>query len=70
MYLRYSHEDVAATKAIDPSYEVNVDYNAAGDVIGVEIVAPNDRTIEIATRFALENGLSLLGVFDPEAMAI
>jgi uncharacterized protein YuzE len=69
VYLGYSHDAVARTQALDDKYAVNVDFDDSGAVVGIEIVVPDDETIAIATRFALEHGLSLVGVFDPRAIS-
>jgi len=49
--------------------EVAVDFDGSGEVVGIEIVAPDDETIALATRFALDHDLSLVGVFDPRAIS-
>lgn len=69
IYLGYSHNAVARTQALDDKYAVNVDFDGADQVVGIEIAVPDDETIAIATRFALDNGLSLVGVFDPKAIS-
>lgn len=69
IYLYYSREPVAKTDSLDEQYSVNVDYDSAGDIVGLEIVVPDDETIARATRFALENDLSLVGVFDPRSIS-
>jgi uncharacterized protein YuzE len=69
IYLRYSRDAVVQTQALDDKYAVNVDLDDSGEVVGIEIVVPDDETIAIATRFALDNGLSLVGVFDPKAIS-
>jgi uncharacterized protein YuzE len=69
IYLRYSRHAVSQTQTLDDKYAVNVDFDDSGEVVGIEIVVPDDETIAIATRFALDNGLSLVGVFDPKAIS-
>ena len=69
IYLYYSRNAVARTQTLDHDYSVNVDFDGSGEVVGIEIVAPNDETIAIATRFALDHNLSLAGVFDPRAIS-
>jgi uncharacterized protein YuzE len=70
MYLAYSANPVARTKAIGDKYAVNVDYDESGGVVGIEIVVPNDETIAAVADFAGRNELSLLGIFDPETIAV
>ncbi len=69
IYLYYSRDPVARMQTLDENYEVAVDYNSSGEVVGIEIVAPDDKTIAIATRFALDHDLSLVGVFDPRTIS-
>jgi hypothetical protein len=49
---------------------VNVAFDSSGEVVGVEIVAPDDETIAIATRFAPDHDLSLVDVLDPRATSL
>jgi uncharacterized protein YuzE len=67
--LCYSRNPVARTRTLDENYEVAVDFDSSGEVVGIEIVAPDDETTAIATRFALDHHLSLVGVFDPRAIS-
>jgi uncharacterized protein YuzE len=69
IYLYYSRNPVARTLTLDENYEVAVDFDGSGEVVGIEIVAPDDETIATATRFALDHDLSLAGVFDPRAIS-
>jgi uncharacterized protein YuzE len=69
VYLYYSRNAVARTQTLDDDYSVNVDFDSSGEAVGVEIVAPDDETIAIATHFALDHDLSLVGVFDPRAIS-
>jgi uncharacterized protein YuzE len=69
IYLYYSRNAVGRTQTLDENYGVAVDFDSSGDVVGIEIVAPDDETIAIATRFALDHNLSLAGVFDPRAIS-
>ncbi|MGB6522963.1 MAG: DUF2283 domain-containing protein [Candidatus Cybelea sp.] len=68
IYLYYSRNAVARTQTLDEHYEVAVDFDSSNEVVGIEIVAPGDETIALATRFALDHGLSLAGAFDPRAI--
>jgi len=66
MYLRYSREPVSATKSLDgEDHFVNVDFDAHGEIVGIEIVAPDDESVDLVSAFAHENRLSLAGVFVP-----
>jgi uncharacterized protein YuzE len=70
MYLRYSNGDpMPPTKMLDPAGSVNVDFDAKGDIVGIELVHVNDSTVAIATRFANEQGLGLAGVFERDTHA-
>jgi uncharacterized protein YuzE len=69
MYLRYSRAAVAKTQALDEKYAVNVDFDDAAEVIGIEIVVPTRDTIDVAAKFATEHGLSLEGAFDRGTMS-
>jgi uncharacterized protein YuzE len=69
IYLYYSRDPVARTQTLDENYEVAVDFDSSGEIVGIEIVAPDDETIAIATRFALDHELSLVGVFDPRTIS-
>jgi uncharacterized protein YuzE len=42
-----------------------VDRDANGEVVGIEIVAPDDESIHLVVQFAHENRLSLVEVFVP-----
>ena len=66
MYLTYSHNEVVRTDSRDSEGSVNVDVDANGEAIGIEILNPNDESIQIAFEAANAYGLSLAGVFDPE----
>jgi hypothetical protein len=67
MYLRYSTEPVAELASLDgDDHYVNVGRSASGDVVGIEIVFPGDRSVDLVAAFAHENDLSLAGVFVPE----
>lgn len=66
MYLRYSREPVSTTRSLDgDDHFVNVDFDGSGEVVGIEIVAPDDKSVDLVSAFAHENGLSLAGVFIP-----
>lgn len=58
LYLRYSREPVARTESLDGEV-VNVDYDATGAVIGIEVADVDDDSIALATKFANEHGLGL-----------
>jgi hypothetical protein len=69
IYLYYSRNAVARTQTLDDDHPVNDDFDGSGKVVGIEIVVPDGETIAIATRFAFDRGLSLVGVFDPRAIS-
>ena len=63
MYLTYSRNAFARTDSRDPEGSVNVDVDANGDAIGIEILNPDDESISLAFDAAIAYGLSLAGVF-------
>ena len=64
MYLLYVEGQVAYTTSLDgEDHYVNVDRDASGDVMGIEIVFPDDKSVDLVARFALENALSIEGAF-------
>ena len=65
MYLRYATEAVANTISLDGDHYVNVDVASNEDVVGIEIVFPDDESVDLVAQFAHARGLSLAGVFDP-----
>jgi uncharacterized protein YuzE len=68
MYLKYSDVPVARTSSLDgDEHYVNVDLDTQGEVVGIEIVFPDDRSVELAVSYALERGLSLTGLVTPSA---
>jgi len=44
---------------------VNVDFDERGEIVGIEIVAPDDASVDLVSTFAHANELSLTGVFVP-----
>ena len=66
MYIYYTRNAVVRTEARNAAGSVNVDLDADGDAIGIEILNPNDESIAIAFEAARAYGLSLVGVFDRE----
>lgn len=70
MYLRYSSNAVAKTTSLDgDDHYVNVNYDAAGGVVGIEIVFPDDRSVDLVAASAHAHRLSLAGVFVPAFVA-
>jgi hypothetical protein len=68
MYLRYSDAPVAETSSLDgDDHYVNVDLDTKGEIVGIEIVFPDDGSVELAVSYALERGLSLTGLVAPSA---
>lgn len=66
IYLCYSNAKIASQESLDGDlHSVNVDRDVDGNVVGVEIVAPDDESVDLVAQFAHENGLSLAGVFVP-----
>jgi hypothetical protein len=65
MYLRYAMEPVAKTISLDDEHYVNVDVASNGDIVGIEIVFPDDESVDLVAQFAHARSLSLAGVFDP-----
>jgi hypothetical protein len=59
VYVRYSNERVASTKSVDPDFAVNVDLDAAGLVVGIELIAVDPYTIEWATQVARAHDLAI-----------
>ena len=45
IYLYYSRNPVASTQTLDENYEVAVDFDSSGEVVGIEIVAPTTRRL-------------------------
>jgi uncharacterized protein YuzE len=60
-YIRYRLREAVAGVQLEvggEGSEVLVDFNAAGDVIGIEIVDVNVlENVELARRFAIEHGM-------------
>ncbi len=47
IYLYYPRDPVARTQTLDENDEVAVDFDGAGDVVGIEIVAPTTRRLRL-----------------------
>ena len=58
-YVRY-HEipDGAVTRSDRVSEEVVIDYGAANDILGIELLATDDASLAKATDFAHSHGLA------------
>ncbi|HEX5274184.1 MAG TPA: DUF2283 domain-containing protein [Candidatus Rubrimentiphilum sp.] len=64
LYLRYSYGNVVPpTKSLDAEGSVNVDYDAKGEIVGIEIIDVDDESVALTTQFANEHGLGLAGAF-------
>jgi hypothetical protein len=50
-------ETVSATR-IAPGTDVCADRDAAGEIVGIELLALDGETLELADRFARENGMA------------
>lgn len=60
MYLRYSDARIANQESLDGDIHfVNVDRDTNGDIVGIEIVAPDDESVDLVAHFVHENSLSL-----------
>lgn len=68
MYIYYSRRPVAKTANCDDEGSVCLDFDANGEVVGMEILHAGDEEIVIAIETATY-GLSLSGVFDPGLIA-
>jgi hypothetical protein len=67
VYLRYSRQLRAKTVSLDGDERyVNVDIDADGEVIGIELVFPSDQSFDLLAQFAHENGLGLGRVVIPQ----
>ncbi len=64
LYLSYK-SGAALTRTIDATAtgSVAIDVDAAGDTVGIELLAPGVDDIETLTRIARERDLSLDGLF-------
>jgi hypothetical protein len=65
MYLRYATDAVAKTISLDDEHYVNVDVASNDEIVRIEIVFPDDQSVDLVAQFAHARGLSLAGVFDP-----
>ncbi len=64
LYLRYSYGNIVRpTTSLDDEGSVNVDYDAQGEIVGIEIIDVDDESVALATRFANEHNLGLAGAF-------
>ena len=67
MYLRYSKAEVARQESLDGETRfVNVDWDDSNKIVGIELVAPDDESVDLVAQFAHAHKLSLVGVFIPE----
>jgi|HubBroStandDraft_4_1064222.scaffolds.fasta_scaffold1706973_1 hypothetical protein len=63
LYLHYSREPIVRTVTKDREGSVNVDLDAKGEPVGLELVSTGDSEVALAIDVAREYGLSLAGVF-------
>lgn len=69
MYIYYSRAPVAKTLNCMPDGSVAIDFDAHGNVVGIEILHPGDEEIALVVQLAKKYSLSLSGVFDPGLIA-
>ncbi len=62
LYLYYQ-EGAKSARTIDLADSVMVDVDAAGETIGVELLTPGRRELELLTEIARDRDLSLDGLF-------
>ena len=62
VYLWYSNTKVARQDSLDDHHMFNVDRDAAGEIVGIELLSPRNTEIELLTKFAKENHLSMEGL--------
>lgn len=62
-YIRFSHESVASTEPTEEQDEVVVDYDAAGQVVGVELVSLGVEAIAAFVTMARKHDLDLSALF-------
>ncbi len=58
-YIRFSLDPVARTEPWQPDSDLVVDYNAAGDVVGVEVVTVGPSVIDALAAVARRHDLDL-----------
>jgi uncharacterized protein YuzE len=63
-YIRYSRERRAGGYSVDPDGAVNVDLDAGGRVIGIELVEIRAYTMPLARKVALDHELDLPAAAD------
>ena len=72
-YLRFSNEPVAQTEVWDDGNDVVVDFDAAGSVVGVELVSVDpdviEALVEIARRYELDLSALVARSFDASPVA-
>jgi len=68
MYLRYSNANAVRCQMLDgDDGAVCVDFDVAGDVVGIELIVVDGETVALATTYANEHGLGLTGAHFPSA---
>lgn len=63
VYLRYRVTPVVRTKTMNEPGTVMVDFDAANEPIGIELIDPNTDDLELLARITRELDLSLGGIF-------
>ncbi len=63
LYLRYSNEPVARTSTENETGTAMIDFDAAGELIGVELIDPEAPEIELLSKIAQRYRLSLRLLF-------
>lgn len=63
LYLYYSEKPIAKTVSMDDAESVMIDFDAAGGVVGVELLDPDTESLELLTKIAREHELSLDRLF-------
>ena len=67
VYLRFSNDAAAARSEITENPEVVIDYDAQGNVIGVELITTTPDEIETLARIAKRHDLDLAALFSRAA---
>lgn len=58
-YIRFSGEPIAGTEPWKPDSDVIIDYDEAGEVVGIELVALGPEAIDALVDVARRHGLDL-----------
>jgi len=63
VYVRFSREKIANTEPTETEDEVVLDYDAAGGVVGIELVSVCPKTIAAFVEVARHNDLDIRALF-------